>query len=546
AGTYLISRSIPWRNAKGIYWPWLTWQGEGTSRTMIKLKDHCPGFGNPKKPRAVTKTGCYDGRKHQNAAHGCYFHDLTINVGRGNPGAVGIDFNSHNTGAIVRVDIISEDGRGHAGLLLTRDPGPCLIKQVRIRGFDYGIRVSSLLFGVTFEHVQLTGQRLVGLLNQGNVVSVRRLISRNKVPAIRQAGWASMTILIDSELNGGQADQAAIVDEGVTLLARNVKTTGYGVAIRQLEKGRLVKTVAGGLIVEHLHGRLFRALSKNSRTLNLPVAETPEYVDPNPDHWLNVAALGAGGSDRKDDTPAIQRAIDAGKPVVYFPAGDYLAKSPIVVRGNVRKLVFFSSRLRAARKGQVLLRFENADHPVIVERLKLWGGGRIVNAAGGPVVLKHVTGPAAGQLITEGRGRTWFFEDICTTKHVFPEGTTVFARQFNTEPSPPEPGFIADGATVWILGLKTEWGNTIGVMKNHAKVEILGGLVLPAQGFRGDRNCPFFINENSSFTASWNEMTFGSGTYRNVVRETRGDQTRTLPASRKGTQHAYSLYVGTP
>lgn len=47
------------------------------------------------------------------------FENFTIDVGKGNPGAIGIEFNSNNTGAMRNVDILSSDPEyaGFAGLV---------------------------------------------------------------------------------------------------------------------------------------------------------------------------------------------------------------------------------------------------------------------------------------------------------------------------------------------------------------------------------------------------------------------------------------------
>uniref|UniRef100_A0A7C4LJ75 Rhamnogalacturonase A/B/Epimerase-like pectate lyase domain-containing protein n=1 Tax=Schlesneria paludicola TaxID=360056 RepID=A0A7C4LJ75_9PLAN len=180
SGTYILSDSILWANEQGEFWPWLTWQGEGRGRTVLRLRDRSPGFGDATKPKPVVKTGCYDGETRQNAAFNCYFFDLTINTGRGNPGAIALDYCSHNNGGVVRVDLVSEDGAGVAGLSMTRDsPGPALIQHVNIRGFDTGIALKHLLFGVTFESVRLEKQNGVGMLVDGNAAAIRGLTSVN-------------------------------------------------------------------------------------------------------------------------------------------------------------------------------------------------------------------------------------------------------------------------------------------------------------------------------------------------------------------------------
>jgi hypothetical protein len=546
AGTYLVSDELHWANAKGEYWPFTTWQGEGSGKSVIRLKDNCFGFGDPAKPKALVRTGCYDGNRTQNAAHNCYFFDLALHTGSGNPGAVALDYNAHNNGAVVRVRIESGDGKGVAGLELTRDPGPCLIRDVSIRGFDHGVRLGGLLFSVTFENLRLARQNVAGLTNNGNVAAIRRLTSNNAVPAVVMSGWAAMTILLDSELTGGAADRAAIENrDGVTLLARNVTVGGYGKAVRSVVDGK-EKVVPAGKVDEILLGTGHTLGGGPARTLNLPVEETPEFHSADAADWVSVADFGAkpGGADV---SAAVQKAVDSGKPVIYFPKGSYRLDKPVLVRGKVRRILGNSSSFAGA-KGKVLFRFENADHAVSLERFNFFDGGRLVHAADKPVVLRYITGPERDGLRTEGEGRTWFFEDVCHSHFRLGKGQRLFARQWNCEPEPPGAGFVNDGGDVWVLGLKAEWGNTLGVTRGGGRTEVLGGLVLPAQGFK-DSKAPTFVNDESSLSASWNEMTFGTPTFQTAVEETLGGATRLLThrkAFGEGTQFAWSLYSGTP
>lgn len=537
AGTYLISDSILWATEKGEFWPWLTWQGEGRGQTFIRLKDASPGFSDRTKPKSLIKTGCYDGERRQNAAHNCYFFDLTVSVGRKNPGAIGIDYCSNNNGAIVRVDIVSEDGAGVAGVSMTRDaPGPSLIQHVSIRGFETGIALSHLLFGMTFEHIHLEKQSRVGMLIRGNMAAVRNLISRNEVPAIRLEGWATLLTLLDSELSGGAKEQAAIeATNAPTLLLRRVSTNGYKFAAKIVE-GKKTTEVPNGTVEEFMHGQRFALFADSAklRTLDLPVRDAPLHFGQEND-WASVVQYGAQPDGKTDASPAIQKAIDSGKSVIYFPHGKYRLGKTVLVRGTVKQIVGFNSDLRGGTEG-VLFRCEGTDGPVSFERLYL--NGKVEHANRHPVTLRYTLGPG---IVTVGERRTWFFEDVLTAKFTITKDSQLFARQFNCEPPPPGAGFINDGGEIWVLGLKTEWGNTIGVTRNGGRTEILGGLMLPAQGFK-DRTVPAFVVEDAEFSGSWNEITFGTGNYSNVVREIRKGKTSNLNPVGEGTQRAWSLY----
>jgi hypothetical protein len=101
-----------------------------------------------------------------------------------------------------------------------------------------------------------------------------------------------------------------------------------------------------------------------------------------------------------------------------------------------------------------------------------------------------------------------------------------------------------DGGLLWLLGYKTEFGNTVAATLNGGKTEILGGLFYPAQGVN-DPNLPALLNQNSSVSAVYREMAFGS-TYATQIEETRKGKTKTLKREVLGQGHmvAVPLYVG--
>ncbi|MGO9874129.1 MAG: glycosyl hydrolase family 28-related protein, partial [Acidimicrobiia bacterium] len=135
-GTYLVSGSLMWQLASGQWSTSLTFQGENRDQTIIKLKDHAPGFSNPAAPRAVIDTAsnnASDARGSGNQAFDNFIFDLTVDVGRGNPGAIGIDYMANNRGAIRNVVVRAPSGSGLTGIAMTRPwPGPCLLQDVRV------------------------------------------------------------------------------------------------------------------------------------------------------------------------------------------------------------------------------------------------------------------------------------------------------------------------------------------------------------------------------------------------------------------------------
>ena len=180
------------------------------------------------------------GGPNNNQAFGNYVQNLTISTGSGNPGAAGLRYKASNYGATTELTIRSEDGAGAAGLLLDwADPGPQIHRNMHIVGFDHGIRSTSAMFGPVFENILLEGQRRAGVHNTNNCLWMRRILSRNRVPAVVN-GLAGGTdrrpdgnfiILVESRLEGGDGAAAVLVDGGMAYL-RQVETAGYGAAIR--------------------------------------------------------------------------------------------------------------------------------------------------------------------------------------------------------------------------------------------------------------------------------------------------------------------------
>jgi hypothetical protein len=184
-------------------------QGAGRDRTILRLPDRTPRFGDAARPDALLYAGWASWRERtgtRNAGNviGNYLFDLTIDTGRGNAGAVALSFHSNNHGSIENVTIRSSDGAGDRGLDFSPNwPGPTLIKNVTIDGFDTGIFTRAAEYSLVFEDMTLLNQRQIAILNDANILSIRRLTSLNRVPVICTGGWGMVTLL-DSELRAQQ------------------------------------------------------------------------------------------------------------------------------------------------------------------------------------------------------------------------------------------------------------------------------------------------------------------------------------------------------
>ncbi|MGB5631878.1 MAG: hypothetical protein WBM86_03740, partial [Waterburya sp.] len=134
--------------------------------------------------------------------------------------------------------------------------------------------------------------------------------------------------------------------------------------------------------------------------------------------------------------------------------------------------------------------------------------------------------------------------DVATSRFSLNQNQKIYARQLNLESPPPEPLLKNDGGLAWILGYKTEYGNTVSATLNGGMTEILGGLFYPAQGME-DPEIPLLINQNASVAAIYREIAFGP-TYKIHIKETRDQDTKTLRRDAIGQGHmvAIPLYSG--
>lgn len=506
AGTYRITDSIRFSR-------FLVVRGAGPDQTVIRLDDQAPGYATPDVPKPAFAVGYdwpYVGRqKNQRAGNaiGSYIFDLAIDTGRGNPSALGLDFHCNNIGCVENVDIRSGDGQGLVGLDFKRGwPGPCLIKNVSITGFDYGIDAAYREYSLVFSGIKLQDQRIAAIRNNGNILSLEKVTSNNGVPAVENRA-GGLVVLIDSQLRGGGVDQVAIQSHNASLYLRDVEVEGYGTAVREVsqEKDAAEKIIAQRderQIAEHATGPIVSAFeSQATGSLKLPIKQTPSLPWPTTDRWVNVRdfeKLVQGG----DWSPAIQAAIDAGQPVVYFPDGSYRIDRDVILRGQCRILLGGSPKTGIVAGGAAK---ENAEptEPVAafvvgedlpVVKFHMLSTPAIRHDAPADLVLEHCN---SGRIDAGLDCGNLFIEDA-GGKFRFNQHQRVWGRQLNPE-TKGIPEIINDGGQLWILGLKTEYLSTKIVNRNGARTEVLGGLMYPVHPVE-DETLPMFINEESDIS----------------------------------------------
>jgi hypothetical protein len=559
AGTYLVSQPIRELDLKPQWNSLLTLQGENRTTTILRLTDNNPLYQKANAPRNVIKFASQHGNQQGggNSAFDNNIFDMTIDVGRGNPGAVALDFLGNNYCALRNVTLQSSDPNhaGAVGLAMMRyATGPCLMKNVVIDGFDYGIRTANNEYSVVFEELTLLNQRIYGIYNASNVLSIRHLFSTNHVPAIHNENRVGLITLIGGKLQGGSRESAAIQNQG-TLYAREVTSSGYG---------SVVQGQPGDSLTEYNSGPSSSLFGSKAASLSLPIEETPLFEDSNLSHWKSVTAYGADPTGGRDSSAAIQAAIDSGARTVYFPTGVYTVTRTIMVRGNVRMLEGFDSSLNPA--GELfnhpdhpapLLKISDGDNDVTVDHFRIGafyphpvpGVIFIQQNSSRPLILRDSligTYPTtvAYQNTSRGTG-TLFVEDVTASpwQILFPQA--VFARQINPEANSTK--IINKGGKLWILGLKTEGTGTNIETDQGGSTEVLGGLVFPVWKTSPDTPAFAVNNSRASFTyaVSNYKAPFAGTNFRIQVQETQQGSTKSLLSTslpKRGLGTAVPLY----
>jgi hypothetical protein len=476
-----------------------------------------------------------------NNAFGNSIKNLTIDVGRGNPGAVGIDYLANNIGVIRDVTILSPD-RGYAGILMTRDAiGPCLIKNVQITGFDFALKAANTRSSFTVDSLRIRGQAVAGIATSGNNFTVNGLISENRVVAIRETlpvrnlgPVPGFMVLIDSRLGKG-SDSLAAISDSANLFIRNLSTDGYKHALA----GRL-GNLPGGLVSEFHTGSAAKPISlRNGSSLGLIQAEPPGYWDNNPVNWHIIPP--PDGSPEKNAVN-IAAAFASGKTTILFRPGTYELASSILVRGPVRNIIGNGTVLQPIRefsdstRPKPLIVIDHASPFLIMQNLTLghWqkrNPGLICmeHSSRRRLVLKDVLMwddyMESAYRARSGAGDV-YLENVSnqgSTGWHFSKGQKIHAKQLNLEGRKTK--IMSEGAVVSILGMKTE--STGAIIENRAggRAELLGGYFLNWNPY----TAPAFINEDSDLSVSYfHEADKPEFCYSVHVREKHGKDIRVL------------------
>jgi hypothetical protein len=531
-GTYLISRTLEWpkRHDGHEKWGFTQLRGEDRDGTVIRLKDGT--FTRPDSPRTMIRVG---GFGSADWFHN-YVENLTFHVGDGNPGATALRFFSNNTGAVRDCRFIAPAGSGSVALDLAHHDmnGPLLVKNCDFTGFRRAITTGHAVNSQTFEHLTLRDQRELGISNEGQAATIRRLTSANTVPAL---GTYGSFVLVEASLRGSgdsAANSPALINyNGGAIFLRDVTTSGYRRALADMETpdfaaawrvdGEDKPGSAGPVIDEYSSRKTTTLFPSPARSLRQPVKETPPARWESPEKWAVVDAFGADPTGATDSAAAIRRAIASGASTLFFP-GSYRCAETIELGGKVHTVVGLGGSLNYGNRDLINFRIADGDSPAIeIRHFGHLGGGIEIDTRRSVILRSLETHTLQGTARAEGG--ELFIEDVVGGNFRFRK-QAVWARQLNIENEGTH--LTNHGGSVWVLGYKTERGGTLAHTFGGGSTEILGGFSYTTTA---GKLAPMFVNDNSATWTFFAERCFNGDPYTTLVREIRDGETRELPAA---------------
>lgn len=514
-GLYLISKPILWPEGTSASSKYrhTQMQGQSEAGTIIKLAPSAAGFQDTAKPQAMIKTSCCVAQAFRNSVR-----NLTLDAGEKNPGAIALQFFASNQGIAEHLTLTAPPGSGFIGLDMGFDGelGPQTARRITVKGFATGVNAHWGYF-VTMEHIHLENQSKVGVSHIGARSVLRGLISKNTVPALINASHGTNTlVLIDAELSGlpGAETKSAIENKSYLHL-RNVKVTGYAQTLKAKQD------LPVGLVTQWTSKDKYDSLMPHpGMPKPMPIQEMPEPAWDDPKDWANIVTYGADTTGKMDATKAIQAAIDAGKPTVYFPGKfRFLIDSVIEIRGKVKHILGCEGKTKG--KGLFKLVDAGPDAPpvVVMQRFansydNLLG---IEQASKRTLVVRSISDM---RIIGNGPGNLFITDWVGRLSLQYP-GQNVWARGLNSEYFTIE----NKGARLWVLGMKTEGTMEVIRTTQGGWTEVLGAL---NYANKAGTSAPMFSVADANLSLHGvTELSFGN-VYKNWVIETRGTRSDTL------------------
>lgn len=538
-GTYRLTRTVVVRHPVG---PWL--YGQSRDGVILRLDD------GVKDCNALLRTHPNESGPTSADWFMRNIRNLTLDVGN-NPQTDGIRYFATNSGILRNVRIV---GNGRVGVNsgFMQQNGPNLVQDVVIEGFETGV-LSQWIWGQTLSRVTIRNCRKVGVEVSANTVAIENLVVERTPLAISVdypndwTWWGGVVAIVGGRFEGGDPAGPAIKNRSV-LYARSIQARGYGMLIASETPGG---NVTGGRLAGEYLSHPARTLAGGAVTsLMLPIKPEPKVPwELDTTKWVCANDFGAVAGDNKDDTAAIQRAIDAAaaakKTTVYLRGISgpdpnwYSVEGEIRVHGSVRHILGLGfGRILAGEKGQFVV--DDRSAPVVkFQNIDAFGGPpvRLVNKGSRKMVVES----CGVRIIGAGTGDI-FATDCPSLVEIRSTGQRFWARHLNPE-GDSDTGLVRNkGGLVWVMGSKFEGRGVRYRVEEGGRTEVFGMFVYGPGIPQDDRRPMFDVDGGMLTVAGLREIVFDAPTYHVKVRERIGSEIRSLSVDQEPGWIGWSLY----
>jgi len=366
-GTYLVHDTITYslENLKQLWYSVPNYEnnrnihfiGEDKENTIIRLADASQGFGEGQEKPLISfvNHALYQKREDEytNVAFMNTIEDITLDCGRNNPGAIGIKYVSSNCGRIENVNIRTEAGT--CGIFVDNTTTQAVFTSIGIEGFDYGLDVERTAH-LILDEIDVSKTKIAGIFTNSSSMLCNRILSGD-IPAI-----------CFKPFDGQFIGRYYFTDSDITFANENPG-----------------------------HFLQFEAEASELRKQGIPKNQRSE----NPEDYAFVDDFGAKGDGVTDSTRAIQKAMNSGKSVILFGAGEYYIDGKIKIPKTVKTVDFMFCSLACGTRlvgGEYDAAFEvseDSEELLFVENLSAWerlkGHMRLVkHAAKRDIVLSDI------------------------------------------------------------------------------------------------------------------------------------------------------------
>ncbi|MES9827641.1 MAG: glycosyl hydrolase family 28-related protein [Candidatus Thiodiazotropha sp.] len=484
---------------------WIRIQGEDKNNTIIKLKDYADGFAEDKvKPVISFGKSVFNNLKARNK-----ISDLSIHIGKGNPGAIGLLFAGANNAFMSQLNIISDDLKGNSGIVLPIPPSMGWHNDISIEGFDYGIRLSAYHASHnSFEDIRLTNQNIAAVYLESGSASFKDLLIRSKTSAaIVQNKSRSLMTISDSNLICNGICRVGINSSYGQMLIKDTNIHGYDLSIKT-KFAKSVNTHISTMLINEDN-----EIQTKDDVLPFVSGKLPPIVfkSKNNSDWISPDEFDQDKGKTLSNVNKLQLTMNSGKPIVYLPYSEYVLDSKVYIPCSVKRINGLYSTIKTDKKfigNSALIVSEECKDPLTIEQIQYAGKGTFIGHSSKRVLYLRA-------LTTQQR----LYENLNseTRKDLYLSNVNgwgkselscinenVWARFINTE-SPGVYNFYLDGCNLWVMGFKTEKLNTNYILKNGSALKILGGVVNQFDNIRNKgviSEMPLIDSTDSVFSVS--------------------------------------------